>query len=109
MQDTIKTSWVVIPEASAYVAVCLEYGFATCAKTMEDLPLEIGRFLCVEQLAAKQEGSVAFDPAQRAPEKYWEQYQKGTKLVMTIDNLDSVLFEGDFRLSNVPRLTADAC
>lgn len=109
MQDTIKTSWVVIPDSNAYVAVCLEYGFATSAKTMQDLPEEIGRFLCVQQLAARQEGSEAFDPAQRAPEKYWEQFESGAQLVLHVPDFNSSNFESIFKMANHPNLTAGAC
>lgn len=109
MNDTIKTSWVVIPEASAYVAVCLEYGFATSAKSLTDLPSEVARFLCVQQLAAKQEGAEAFDAAHRAPEKYWEQFENGAQLIMHIPDFNSRSFEGVFKMANHPNLTAGAC
>lgn len=101
MQNHVKTSWVVIPEQNAYVAVCLEYGFATSAKTMEDLGPEIGRYVCVHQFAEEAEEIEPFASSKRAPEKYWEQFQKGIKLIMHIEHVH----DAEFRLSNAPRMT----
>ena len=66
---------VVYFEAGWWIAQLLEHDLATAARSLEDLPSEIERFLKVQIVGSREAGIEPFQDLPRAPERFWRMYE----------------------------------
>lgn len=76
LEPTIRA--VVYREGDWWIIRCLEYGFVTLARRLEDVPEQIRQFVLVQVTASLEHGIEPFRGYAPAPRKYWEMYEKAT-------------------------------
>ena len=76
LEPTIRA--VVYREDNWWIIRCLEYGFVTPARRLEDVPEQIRLFVLVQVTTSLQMGFEPFHGYSLAPRKYWEMYEKAT-------------------------------
>jgi hypothetical protein len=76
LEPTIRA--VVYREGDWWIIRCLEYGFVTPVKRLEDVPEQIRMFVLVQVTTSLQHGFEPFHGYAPAPRKYWEMYEKAT-------------------------------
>jgi len=94
MADLPKLRAVIFQEGPWWVAMFLEYYFATMATSLEKLPPEVERILTVQVLASAEHGVEPFDGFKPAPPRFWRMYEQATPLASP-GNTELRLFAGD--------------
>jgi len=61
-----------------WIAQCLEFGIATQARRLEDLPYELNRLLKAQVAASLEVGVEPFQGFSPAPRKYWDMFENAT-------------------------------
>lgn len=72
-EQTIRT--IVFKEGDWWIIQGLEYDFATCTRSLEDVPGELRRWLLVLFAASQQYGIEPFTGYSPAPRKFWKMYE----------------------------------
>ena len=65
---------VALKEDGMWVARCLEYNFASCAETLEELPNALLRQVIDQIKADIEAGQKPFFGFKPAPQKYWDMF-----------------------------------
>jgi hypothetical protein len=74
--DPIRIRVVVFREGDWWIIQGLDYGFATVARRLEDVPGEIQRFLSVLLSACHHLGVEPFHGYAAAPRRFWRMYEQ---------------------------------
>jgi hypothetical protein len=80
-----KIRAVIFQEGPRWVAQCLEYGLATQAARLEDLPHELMRLLAVQIAASLECGVEPFFGFSPAPRRYWEMYENARARLLPVE------------------------
>jgi hypothetical protein len=96
----VEVRAVVFQEGDWWSAQCLEYDIATQAATLGDLRREIERVLAAYVVLAAKQDRNPFEGLQRAPEKFWEMYERAR----TVPALQTEYDLGDTAQTIVPHL-----
>ena len=67
---------VIFQEGEWLCARCLEYGFATQAKSLDDLRYDLERMIAGHVAISLANGLKPFRNARKAPPKYWELFKR---------------------------------
>lgn len=67
---------VIFQEGDWLCAHCLEYGFATQAKNLDDLRYDLERMIVGHIAISLANGLKPFRNARRAPKKYWTLFER---------------------------------
>jgi hypothetical protein len=70
----IRINAVAFREDGMWVAQCLEYNFASCAETLEELANELLRQVLDQIEADSEAGHEPFFGYKPAPEKFWDMF-----------------------------------
>ena len=70
----IRVNAVAFQEDGMWVARCLEYNFASCAETLEELPNELLRQILDQIEADSEAGHEPFFGYKAAPQEYWDMF-----------------------------------
>src|SRR5438105_15834309 len=81
-----KLRVVIFQEGEWLCAHCLEYDFATQAKTLEDLRYAIERMIVGHIAISLANGLKPFRNERRAPKKYWTLFER-SKIVLPRESL----------------------
>jgi hypothetical protein len=71
-----KLRVVIFQEGEWLCARCLEYGFATQAKSLDDLRYDLERMIVGHIALSLANGLKPFRNRRRAPEKYWTLFRR---------------------------------
>lgn len=76
LEPTIRA--VVYREGDWWIIRCLEYGFVTPARRLEDAPEQLRQFVLAQVTLSLQRGIKPFQGYSPAPRKYWEMYERAS-------------------------------
>jgi predicted RNase H-like HicB family nuclease len=76
MAGTTKLRIVIFQEGDWLCAHCLEYDFATQAKTLDDLRYDLERMIVGHIAVSLENGLEPFRDAHRAPKKFWTLFNR---------------------------------
>ena len=85
MSETIRA--VVFQRGEWWIAQCLEFGLATQARNLADLPQELERLLKVQVEASLERGIKPFEGVPPAPKRYWEMFDRSQTLLVPLTHL----------------------
>lgn len=75
-QNAVDVHAIVFQEGDWWSAQCLEYDIAAQAHSLSELRHEIERVLTAHVVLAKRQDREPFAGMRRAPEKFWEMYER---------------------------------
>jgi len=76
VESNVPIRFLLFEHKDGWSAQCLEYDFATQAKTLSDLYYEIESALAGHIAVSDKLGSRPFEGLARAPQKYWDMFDR---------------------------------
>ena len=92
--DPLRIRVVVFKDADWWIIHGLDYEFVTLARSLEDVPGEIRRWLSVLFAASRQFGVDPFHGYVPAPRKYWRMYEEAEPWAETFSPIEGDLGPG---------------
>jgi hypothetical protein len=92
---------VVYKEGEWWIIQLLEYDLATQVRRFEDVPSEFRRLILAQILVNAECGVEPFHGFSKAPQRYWEMYERAQTLVTPTRLADT-----RHQLANPPRIEA---
>jgi hypothetical protein len=86
--DPLRIRVVVFKDGDWWIIQGLDYDFVTLARSLEDVPGEIHRWLTVLFAASRQIGVEPFAGYTPAPRRFWKMYEQAQPLVDPLPSLE---------------------
>lgn len=80
---------VMFKEGEWFSAQCLDFDIATQAHSLTDLRYELERVLVGHLAVARELGRAPFQGLNRAPQRFWDMFEKAELTITTDDRPDS--------------------
>ncbi len=74
--NVTRLSVLIFQEGDWLCGRCLEYDFATQAKSLDDLRYDLERIIASHIVISLKSGLKPFENIPRAPERYWEMFRR---------------------------------